>query len=260
MLRLNTSLKCFRASMPAPEFTKLPAEVRNAIYSFCTPFAGHRDEFRGLRLASNQIGTEYESEATAVISRYLSSIEKNWPHQEEIHFDRPSTFSDLANITVRLPVSLYYPPQQFSTEEAHHYGENTRFEPCLAPLFTLYISQLTFGCYHNSKNALLSVVPTGFLYDLTNILLTKSTLENSEHAVRTRLGAFRFEQSLNIQRLCYRWLQHEGSSSWRKLEVETVHNRFFLNEPLWWEVPNSQTLVSNWGSSSRAEVFFDICS
>ncbi|KAF2644067.1 hypothetical protein P280DRAFT_466754 [Massarina eburnea CBS 473.64] len=246
--------------MSSVTFTSLPAEVRNAIYGFCTPLTGYIEDFKSLLLASKQISTEYQGEAVDVISKYIDSIERDWPHTKELHIDHPKKFSSLTSIIVQLPVSLYYPSNDTSIKDRNKlYRSNSRLEPCLASLFTLYLSDLTFTCYDDRPDdwSGLADVPTGLLYDLTNTLITPSALEISQQEIRTQ-RSFRLEKPVRVRRLCYKWYQHEKATGWSRLDVESHHTRFFLTEPLWWEVPNKQTLVRNWGSSSRDEVFFDV--
>ncbi|KAF1962314.1 hypothetical protein CC80DRAFT_542630 [Byssothecium circinans] len=241
-------------------FTALPSEIRNHVCSFCTPFTSHARDFMGLLLASKQIRAEYESEAVDIMVKYIASLKQAWPHAEELRIDRPTKFSDLVTITVRLPVSLYYPSSETSEAERNrHFRRGSQLEPCLASLFTLHLSKLTFTCYDNQPDdwSGLADVPTGLLYDITNFLIIPSALERSQLEAR-RHRTLRVVQPTRVRKVCYKWYQHEHSTGWNRLDVESRHTRFFLTEPIWWEVPNAQTLVTNWGSSSRDEVFFDI--
>ncbi|CAI6332865.1 unnamed protein product [Periconia digitata] len=251
-------------AIPSKSFTNLPPEVRNAIYSLCTPVTGYMQDFRGLLLVSKQVRAEYEHEAVNTMSKFLDRIEKEWPHELELRIQRPTALSTLQYINVRLPVSIYDPFKPDSAEEVDDVPSLSRLEPCLKPLFSLCLSELSLGYYfddgYRSPSVMLTsrLLPYGLLLDLTNILTPPSESDNF-HCPLRKSRQFRLERPMRVRRLRYHWAIPDHSSSSFRTYVEKANTGFFLSEVktwLWQE--EEDNVVRNWGSSSNGTVFFDI--
>jgi hypothetical protein len=255
--------------MPKIYFLSLPGELRNRIYGLCTPLTAHVEEFSGLRSASKQIRAEYETEAVRTMRKYLETIEKNWPHSQELRITPPEKFSELADVTILLPVSLYFPQRGIDSFEdwvLDDHGNSKTMDTSLAPLFSVHLSSLTIG-YHDDSNGLVRydyhLVPQGLLQDITNVLVIRptspargSTHERQEYAQRMK-RKFRLEGGLHVRKVAYKWFKSQHTAEYM-MNVEWEHIRFFLREEWWWrEGPNAKTLVSNWGRGDD-NVYLDI--
>ncbi|PVH93833.1 hypothetical protein DM02DRAFT_619041 [Periconia macrospinosa] len=252
--------------MPGIRFTDLPAEVRNAVYGFCTPLTGYMEDFRGLLLASKQVRTEYEHEAINTMTLLFNRTRSEWPHELELRIQNPTKISEVNNIDVRLPASLYDPFLHDHDKQPDDYVPPSQLDPCLSFLFSLHVSQLTIGYYTNegykTPHSILTsrLVPHGLLTDLSTIL-TPHQQEKDEPAAPPPPHAFRrfrLQGPLRIRRLRYQWAYPDDTSSTFRVFVERANTQFFLSESKWWQLEDTPFAVRNWGSSSHDTVFFDI--
>lgn len=251
--------------MSSFQFVNLPAEVRNLIYSLCTPLTGYMQDFKGLLLASKQIHAEYEYEAVNTISRLLDRVRKDWPHQLELRIQNPTKISDINSINVNLPVSLYYPFGRPSGQMTSDRTLATRLEPCLSPLFYLYLTQLTIGYYYDVKYErpdsayAFELIPLGLLTDLTNILNPTGDYGTGRLFSPTRKSRrFRLDHPLCVRRLRYQWAELDGASSFERIRIVSINTRYFLNQETSSQQPMEKNLVKNWGCSNNNTIFFDI--
>lgn len=244
--------------MAALTFNSLPAEIRNRIYAICTPLTSRIEDFRGLLLVSKQIRDEYEGEAIKVMQQHFKSIEKSWPHAAKVYIDLPTRFLDLANVTVKLPISLYFLTTdlfvEMGLEEVHQFQIiNTRMESSLAPLFSLWLSKLTFTYYIDQPSVRheLRAIPLGFLYDITNVLVNQPASDFHGHTNERRTGReFSLDRPLHVCRIAYKWPKDGSSSSFYNYHIDRSYTQFFLTEEWWWQSSNANSLVSNWGSGN----------
>jgi hypothetical protein len=254
--------------MLASSLLSLPGELRNRIYGLCTPLTGHVEEFNGLRLASKRIQAEYETEAVSAMQKYLEAIKEDWPHLEELRIEPPRIISELADVTVQLPISLYYPLNRndsFKNWVLDNHGNGKELDPCLAPLFSLHLSSLTITYYDDSNGITRHdhhLVPQGVLLDITNVLVNQPTSpsnaiprERREYAQRIN-RKFHLNGGLHVRRLVYKWVRSEHTAEHvRNVEMRNI--KFFLREEWWWQGPQAKTLVLNWGRGDDC-VYFDI--
>jgi len=245
------------------EFLALPSELRNKIYSFCTPLDGYVEDFQGLARASRQIRAEYESEAVRVMRVYTCGVEKQGTH---IKFHKIDSFRNMTEMEVALPISLYYPSwtnvSSLNNVALDAYQvDNTRMEQCFAPLFSLYLSRLTFTFYMNKENnhfaagRVLTAIPRGFMLDLTNALVRPSCLESLEDSEPRSIREFRLHRPVRIRELAYKWVRHAINTA-ETYHVDMANIQFFLNEEKWFQEPNG--LVTNWGYSANMVVYLCI--
>jgi hypothetical protein len=256
--------------MPASLLLPLPAELRNRIYEFCSPVFGYVEEFEGLRCVSKQTRAEYETEAVKTMQKYLEGIKKAWPYPQELRIEPPRQFSELAHVTIQLPISLYYLPRGDASiygwlqQLRHRNGNELQMEACLAPLFSLHLSSLTTTFYDDS-NGLTPfdhhLAPEGLLRDLTNLLVSEPTtptrgVQNQarEFELRSRTN-FRLTGRLRVRRLVYKWCRSDQTAE--QVWINDSRNiEFFLREQWWW-ASAAKTLVRNWGRGDDY-VYFDI--
>jgi hypothetical protein len=249
-------------TMSSPPFLSLPAEIRNRIYGLCTPINAHTEEFKGLLLASRQLRREYESEAINVMHQFLASIKHQWPHSEELRFLGPTTFSNIDKLTVQLPLSLYFS----MTRSEERSKPDTKMEPCLGALYTLYLTRLTVAFYPDHAtfiNWTPWTIPTGLLSDLLNPLMSRASSLDIGFPLGRSLRKFQFhEQSpkwqLHIRELAYCWssskVAHMSNlNALVQADVETTN--FFLHESRWFQHPVG--VVHNWGHDADS-IWFDL--
>jgi hypothetical protein len=245
--------------MPASSFLPLPAELRNRIYELCSPVLGYVEEFSGLRCVSKQTRAEYETEAIKTMEKYLGCIRKTWPYPEKLRIDSPQSFSELAHVTIQLPMSLYFLPH----DDALVHNE-PELDACLAPLFSLHLSSLTVTYYDDCDGLVRfdhRLAPEGLLRDLTNVLVSEPTSpvrgvqhQEIEFEQRNR-SKFRLYGRLRVRRLIYKWYRSEHTAEHVR-NVESRNIKFFLREEWWWQ-ETAKTLVTNWGRGDDC-VYFDI--
>ncbi|KAF2686974.1 hypothetical protein K458DRAFT_429874 [Lentithecium fluviatile CBS 122367] len=256
--------------MVTTSFLVLPGEIRNRIYGFCTPVTGYVKEYNGLRFAAKQIRAEYETEALKAMRKYLASIKKEWPHPKELLIISPRNFSGLANVTVQLPISMYYPPhgdESLQVGQSNRRRNDTKMERCLAPLFCLYLSSLTIAYYDDSFGLARynhSLLPIGLLQDMTNVLVNGRTTPFPSFSNEIRMfeqrksREFCLDGRLHVRRLIYRWIRSvEIDASEYVSDVEMRNIKFFLMEEWWWQSPRANTLVTNWARKGNS-VYFDL--
>lgn len=250
--------------MRSSPFLLLPAEIKLRIYGFCTPFYAHPQEFEGLRRASRQIRNEYEDEALKIMLQYLDGIKEQWPYAAKMHLVPPRNFGDLRNITIQLPISLYFPKRSREWSKPDSL-RNTKMELCLAPLYSLHISNLAFEFYDDTGtfiNWSPWVIPTGLLYDmidpiggLHNLPFHSGAPSDADATTRS----FQLCDNIHIRRLEYNWRDSKvvahsiNLNSLVQVDAETAN--FFLHNSGWFQHPIG--LVHNWGRGADS-IWFDL--
>ncbi|KAF2245572.1 hypothetical protein BU26DRAFT_71486 [Trematosphaeria pertusa] len=221
-------LPALRSWRPKTSFFALPAEVRNEIYAYCTPVTGYSEQFKGLFLTSKQVKAEYEAEAIRTMTKFLFEIKKDWPHAQELRLPAPTTFHEIFNTTVEIPMSLYYPPFRSSFLERM----GTCLEPCLAPLFSLYLSDITVKIYEDvdKTNLDLKETPCGLIVNIANMFV-------EEPAPRPRIPKkegrryqdFPIDLILHARSLTFMWVSSSDS------KVHEDHRRVFRRMDMYWQ-------------------------
>ena len=76
-------------------FLSLPGEIRNNIYSYCTPLNGPLSSYDGLLLSCKQIHSEFPVQAIKSFNKVIEDVEKNLAAKScHITITHPSTFSN----------------------------------------------------------------------------------------------------------------------------------------------------------------------
>lgn len=246
--------------MSASRFLLLPAEIKYRVYSFCTPIFAYAEEFNGLSLTCWQVRHEYESEATRVMRQALSDMKRQSTFPAEIRFSEIRTIGDIARIAVLLPVSEYFPRNRGDWSKIDSF-DNTKLDPCLAPLYSLYLSRLVFKFYVNTDNFVNwspEVIPTGLLHDMMdplNGLPFESDVPPDDDVM---VRGFRVDEPVRIRRLEYNWFNSKvtHSSNLNSLvQADAETSNFFLHISRHFQRPLG--LVHNWGRQADT-LWFDL--
>jgi hypothetical protein len=123
----------------AKTFLRLLPEIRNHVYSYCTPVKGYIYEYQGLDLACIHVHVEYKGEVTKI-------MEAKWRNRcaSPLRTSMPGYLGDMASIMIELPKSVYYRPRD---ETGYSGGPASCLEPAVAFLLQLHWKSLTMTYY-----------------------------------------------------------------------------------------------------------------
>jgi hypothetical protein len=133
-------------------FLELPAEIRNHVYSYCTPINGHVHEYRGLGLSCKQVRAEYKGELVRTMRKLLDRVNAKWRHRYVIplRISMHGHLGYMASIVVKLPKSVYYRPRGDETRDLG--GSRPYLEPTIPSLLQLYLKSLTITYYEDKPD------------------------------------------------------------------------------------------------------------
>jgi hypothetical protein len=133
----------------ASPFLELPTELRNHVYSYCTPMDGHVHQYQGLGLSCQQVLAEYKGELVRTMRRLLDEVNGKWCHKyvTPLHVSMPGHCGYMAAIVVELPESVYY------KSRGHEIRRTARYlDPAIASLLQLYLKSITITYYKDISN------------------------------------------------------------------------------------------------------------
>lgn len=91
-------------------FRKLPAELRNWVYSYLTPIDNRLSESQGLFLSCKQMYREAEAAVTAEMGKHIDNITEDWDERADakLHVTKPTTFAEMRCLKPSFPLSYFF--------------------------------------------------------------------------------------------------------------------------------------------------------
>jgi hypothetical protein len=196
---------------------KLPSEIRNHIYGYCTPINGHVRDYYGLLLSCKRIHIEYEGEVVGIISKLLDEVKRAWHliYATPLRTSMPTCLGDMANITVELPKSLYDRPSTYQT--LHPDNSDPKLEPAVPCLLQLHLTELNITYYKDAPDSAGSrnhwAPPCEFARDIymwyyggANNVRTRFSAQHLKPALPTR-------KPLHTRLVTIKWVEDDESDT-----------------------------------------------